>query len=106
MESYVKREYVIDIKDLCDAICWRVHVGWDQIFHELCNLHTYAMDRTYVEVSGQNLKELLNSGWTKDDEFILEQVIPADDFEIVIAEILHLIDEMKIPEKFILLINW
>lgn len=64
------------------------------------------MDRTYVEVSEQNLKELLSSGWTEDDQFILEQVTPANDFEIAITEVLHLIDEMKIPEEFILLINW
>lgn len=106
MENYVKRKYVIDINDLCDTICWQVGIGRDQIFHELCNLHTYAMDRTYVEVSEQDLKELLSSGWTEDDQFILEQVTPANDQEIVITEVLHLIDEMRIPEEFILLINW
>ena len=106
MESYVKRKYIIDINDICDIICLQVEIGRNQVFHELCNLHTYAMDRTYVEVSEQNLKELLSSGWTEDDQFILEQVTPADDQEIVITEVLHLIDEMKIPEEFILLINW
>ena len=106
MENCVRRKYVIDINDLCDLICIQVGIGRDQVFHELCNLHTYAMDRTYVEISEQNLKELLSSGWTEDDQFILEQVTPVDDQEIVITEALHLIDEMKIPEEFILLINW
>ena len=106
MEDCVRRKYVIDINDLCDLICIQVGIGRDQVFHELCNLHTYAMDRTYVEVSEQDLKELISSGWTEDDQFILEQVTPANDFEIVLTEVLHLIDEMKIPEEFILLINW
>lgn len=106
MENCVKRAYVIDINDLCDLICIQVGIGRDQIFHELCDLHTYAMNGSFVKVNEQDLKELLCSGWTEDDQFILEQVTPINDYEIVITEILHLIDEMAIPEEFILLINW
>lgn len=106
MESYVKKEYVIDINDLCDTICLQVEIDRHEVFRHLCDFHTYAMNGSYVKVSEQDLKELLSSGWTEDDQFILEQVTPANDYEVVITEVLHLIDEMKIPEEFILLIWW
>lgn len=106
MESYVRKEYVIDINDLCDTICLQVKIGRNRVFDELCRFHTYAINGSYVKVSEQNLKELLFSGWTEDDQFILEQVDPLNNYERVITEVLHLIDEMKIPEEFILLIHW
>ena len=106
MENYVKKEYVIDIDDLCDTICLQVEVDRGRVFEELCRLHPYAMNKSYTKVNEQDLKELLCSGWTEDDQFILEQVNPLNNFERVITEVLHLIDEMKIPEEFILLINW
>ena len=106
MENCVRKEYVIDIGDLCDLICPQVGIGRNKIFQALCDLHTYAMNGSFVKISEQDLKELLDSGWTEDDQFILEQVTPANDYEIVITEVLHLIDEMKIPEEFVLLIHW
>lgn len=106
MESYVKREYVIDINDLCDTICLQVEIDRHEVFQHLCNFHTYAMNGSYTKVNEQNLKEVLCSGWTEDDQFILEQVNPLNNYERVITVVLYLIDEMKIPEKFILLISW
>ena len=106
MESCVRKEYVIDINDLCDLICIQVGIGRNRVFDELCRFHSYAINGTYVKVNEQDLEELLCSGWTEDDQFILEQVNPLNNFERVIAEVLHLIDEMKIPEEFILLIHW
>lgn len=106
MENCVRKEYTIDIGDLCDLICLQVEIDRSQVSQALCDPHTYAMNGSYVRVNEQDLKELLSSGWTEDDQFILEQVIPANDYEIVITEVLHLIDEMKIPEEFVLLIHW
>lgn len=106
MENCVKKEYVIDINDLCDLICIQVGIGRNRVFDELCRFHSYAINGTYVKVSEQDLRELLCSGWTEDDQFILEQVNPLNNYERVITEVLHLIDEMKIPEEFILLIHW
>ena len=106
MENCVRKEYVIDIGDLCDLICLQVEIDQSQVSQALCDLHTYAMNGSYIKINEQDLKELLSSGWTEDDQFILEQVTPANDYEIVITEVLHLIDEMKIPEEFILLIHW
>ena len=107
MDSCVVKRWTVDGVELSKIIGENIGMEFYEVFDVLRDFHPEsARDSAYVDLSESGLKEDLSSGWTEDGQFILENVHPISLTERVIVELLHLIDEVKIPDNFILLLDW
>lgn len=112
MLDLVKQQYVIEAYDLSQEINKRLNLGtgYHIIFSALADMHEFSINESYVEVRGEFLRETdgLCEGWDENDNYDLSKV-NFNELTInqkVNYEIIKMMEENLLPEKFILLISW
>lgn len=106
MLEFVDMQYVVYVFELSRYMQIEKMDEHD-IFSELQNLHECGNNGSFVEVNIIWLMEFFASGWDENDKFDFNKIQIEDAaIDKVRYELLRMMLNKELPEKFILLIEW